>query len=1027
MFLAIHIALVLQLNLAVSAVGASVDFVREVRPILEKHCYECHGPEKQKNGYRLDVRDIALKGGDSGAAAIRPHDAKQSPLIRFVSGEDEDMVMPPKKSKKPRLTMAEVDVLRAWINEGPAWPDEFAGTASDTKPLWSLKSLVKPPVPEGAANPIDAFVRSRLKTKNLTPSAAADRRTLIRRLTYDLTGLPPTWEQVEAFLIDKDAKAYDTLVARLLASPRYGEHWARHWLDVANYADTHGNDHDYVRSNAWHYRDYVIGALNADKPYARFVQEQVAGDALFPDAAEATVALGFLAAGPWDHTLMVTVREDTVDHRSAQNLDRDNMVSAAIGTFQSLTVHCARCHDHKFDPISQREYYALQAVFAGVDRANRPFDMDPHTQAARRRLLADQRALQQRDASLLVTLATPEVTERVAAFEGMWLRREEAWSPFEIVSVVSTGGASLTRQADGSWFASGTRPDRDTYIVTARRRAGKLSAVRLEVLPDDRLPQRGPGRWDNGNFHLTELRAFAAPTGASEGAKPLVFARATADYDEGPAISAAQAIDGKNDTQWGVHPRYGEPHEAVFELKDPAEFPEGTTFTLLLENQAGAPGHGIGRFRLSASDAVPSTLALAPLPAELTTILRLPAGDRTSAQRQELALAVLKTENQRALAALPAPQFVYAVTRDFPPDGENFKPAPQPRLIHLLARGELGRPGELIGPGTLGCVPGLPSELAIAEAGDESARRAALALWLTDERNVLTWRSIVNRVWHYHFGRGLSDTPNDFGKMGGTPSHPDLLDWLAIWFRDEAKGSLKALHRLIVTSATWKQTSLAPWDKGFGNSGGGSNDYPTGRADQGTARDSDNRLLWRQNRSRLSGEQVRDTLLTLGGQLDLTMGGPSAVQFNSRGDATFMSGGNPAFLDYEHFDPEAPAARRRAIYRFIFRTVPDPFMDALDCPDGGAFTPVRGASATAQQAFAMLNDAFLIRQCEHIADQLAAQGSTPETQAESAFQRILLRAARTPERAQLAAYLQSHGLANACQLLVNSSEFLYLD
>jgi len=1006
MFLAICIALALQLDLPVTAEGAPVDFVRDVRPILQQHCYECHGPEKQKNGYRLDVRDIALKGGDSGAAAIRPHDSKQSPLIRFVSGEDEDMVMPPKKSKKPRLTKAEVAVLRAWIDEGPAWPEEFAGTTKDAKPHWSLTPLVKPVVPKDAANPIDAFVRAKLKTKNLTPSAEADRRTLIRRLSYDLTGLPPTWEEVEAFLADKDAKAYDTLVARLLASPRYGEHWARHWLDVANYADTHGNDHDYIRSNAWHYRDYVIGALNADKPYARFVQEQIAGDALFPDAAEATVALGFLAAGPWDHTLMVTVREDTVDHRSAQNLDRDNMVSAAIGTFQSLTVHCARCHDHKFDPISQREYYSLQAVFAGVDRANRPFDTDAHTQATRRKLLAEQRALQQRDAALLVTLATPEVTEKVATFEGAWLRREEAWSPFEIVSVVSTGGASLTRQADGSWFASGTRPDRDTYIVTAHRRAGKLSAVRLEVLPDDRLPQRGPGRWDNGNFHLTEFRAFAAPTGASEGAKPLVCAHATADYDEGPAISAAQAIDGKNDTQWGVHPRYGEPHEAVFVIKDRTEFPEGTTFTILLEHQAGAKGHGIGRFRLSASDAVPSTLTLAPLATELTMILRLPASDRTSAQRQELALAVLKMENQQALAALPAPQFVYAVTRDFPPDGENFKPSPQPRLIHLLARGELGRPGELIGPGTLGCVPGLPSELAIADAGDESARRAALALWLTDERNVLTWRSIVNRVWHYHFGRGLCDTPNDFGKMGGPPSHPELLDWLAIWFRDEAKGSLKALHRLIVTSATWQQTSVA---------------------DQGAARDSDNRLLWRQNRSRLAGEQVRDTLLALGGKLDLTMGGPSAVQFISRGDATFMSGGNPAFLDYEHFDPDSPAARRRAIYRFIFRTVPDPFMDALDCPDGGAFTPVRGASATAQQAFAMLNDAFLIRQCEHLADGLATKGGAPAAQTEAAFQLILLRGARDSERAKFTAYIESHGLANACQLLVNTSEFLYLD
>ena len=988
------------------ATGAPVDFVREVRPILQKHCHECHGPEKQKNGYRLDVRDSALKGGDSGEAAIRPHDARRSPLIRYVSGEDEEKLMPPKKSKKARLTTAEVEVLRAWINEGPAWPDEFAGTTKDAKPHWSLTPLVKPAMPKGAANPIDAFIRAKLKERNLAPSPEADRRTLIRRVGYDLTGLPPSPDEVIAFVADEDRHAYEKLVERLLASERYGEQWARHWLDVANYADTHGNDHDYARPNAWHYRDYVIRALNGDKPYARFVQEQVAGDALFPDDSEATLALGFLAAGPWDHTLMVTVREDTVDHRSAQNLDRDNMVSTAVGTFQSLTVHCARCHDHKFDPIPQREYYALQAVFAGVDRANRPFDTDPHTQAARRRLRADQRALQQRDATLLVTLATPEVAEKVAAFEGAWARREGAWAMFEIVSVVSTGGASLTRQADGSWFASGTRPDRDTYIVTAHRRAGKMSAVRLEVLPDDRLPQRGPGRWDNGNFHLTEFRAFAAPAATAEGAKPLVFARAAADFDEGPGISAAQAIDGNNDTQWGVYPRHGTPHEAVFEVKDPAVFPEGTTFTFLLENLAGATGHGIGRFRLSASDAAPTTPTLAPLPAGLAAILRLPARDRTPAQRQELALEVLKLENQRALVALPAPQFVYAVTRDFPPDGENFKPSPQPRPIHLLARGELGRPGDLIGPGTLGCVPGLPAELRIADVGDESARRAALARWLADERNVLTWRSIVNRVWHYHFGRGLCDTPNDFGKMGGTPSHPELLDWLAVWFRDEAKGSLKALHRLIVTSETWKQRS---------------------RADPGATDDSDNRLLWRQNRPRLSAEQVRDTLLVLGGRLDLAMGGPSAVQFNSRGDATFMSGGNPAFLDYEHFDPDSPAARRRAIYRFIFRTVPDPFMDALDCPDGSASTPVRGVSATAQQAFAMLNDAFLIRQCEHIAHHLAAKGGTPETQAEPAFQSILLRGARDQERAKFVAYIQRHGLANACQLLLNSNEFLYLD
>ena len=283
-----------------------------------------------------------------------------------------------------------------------------------------------------------------------------------------------------------------------------------------------------------------------------------------------------------------------------------------------------------------------------------------------------------------------------------------------------------------------------------------------------------------------------------------------------------------------------------------------------------------------------------------------------------------------------------------------------------------------------------------------------MVVW-TDPRNVLTWRSVVNRVWQYHFGRGLCDTPNDFGKMGGTPSHPELLDWLAIWFRDEAHGSLKALHQLIVTSAVYRQSSRIS---------------PSGPAQ---ACDPDNRLLARMNSPRLSAEALRDTVLQLSGRLDLTMGGPSVVQFQHRGDATFNPGGNPAFLDYEHFDPDAPENRRRAIYRFLFRTVADPFMDALDCPDGGASAPVRSVSTTALQAFALLNDAFLIRQCEHLAGRIAPTAPTADAQAAAAFQRILRRPAQAQERVQFAAYIERHGLATACQLLLNSNEFLYVE
>lgn len=893
-----------------------------------------------------------------------------------------------------------------------AWPglsvaSELAPVSSLARPHWSLTPLAKPVVPSGGGNPIDAFIRARLAEKQLTDSRAADRRTLLRRVSYDLTGLPPTPEEVDAFVSSSEPGAYDAWVERLLASPRHGEHWARYWLDAAHYADTHGNDHDHARPHAWPYRDYVIRSFNEDKSYARFVQEQVAGDALFPEDPQATVALGFLAAGPWDETLMVGVREDTFDHRLAQVLDRDDIVTTVMSTFQSLTVHCARCHNHKFDPITQQEYYALQAVFAGVDRADRPFDSDPATHAQRRELMARKGALVRREPAVLVSLETPETLRKVASVEERQASRREAWPLLDVVSVASASGAetSFARQADGSWFVSGARPDKDTFLVTAQTQDRDLRALRLEALPDERLPGQGPGRYEpTGNFHLTEFRADVQPTvGETTGATRVRFSRATADHsDRGDGI--ANAVDGRSNTFWSVHPRYGEVHEAVFELAEPLGFEGGTTLLLRLE-QNGTAGHQLGRFRLSFCTSALAEDRRAPLPAATVDLLRKPESSRTPEERHELALQVLGDDVERDLAALPEPQQVYAITRDFPANGSH-KPAAQPRPIHRLTRGDLNQPAELVGPGALDCVPGLSAALLIADQADESLRRVAFARWLTDEHNALLWRSIVNRVWHGHFGRGLCESPNDFGRMGDIPSHPELLDWLAVWFRDEAKGSLKALHRLIVTSETYRQAS-----------------HPDAEA---VTRDADNRLLGRMNRTRLTAEQVRDSLLQAAGELDLTMGGPAVVQFVDHGKATFMpDGGAPAFLDYEHFPPEAPENRRRAIYRFVFRTVPDPLMDALDAPDGGALTPVRSQSTTAIQAFALLNNPFVIRQCEQIAARI--QRETSGDAAAHVFRVLLQREPRSEEHMRLDAYARKYGLANAVQMVINSNEFLYLD
>ncbi len=910
---------------------------------------------------------------------------------------------------------ASLAVSLAFVVAASVWGVETSPAPQEGP--WSLRPLVKPDPPSTQGHPIDAFIDAKLNEEGLQRSPQADPRTLIRRLYFDLTGLPPTPDEVEAFLSECAAgsldAAYSKLVDRLLASPRYGEHWARHWLDVVQYADTHGNDHDYARPNAWPYRDYVIRAFNDDKPYARFIQEQVAGDALFPEDPQAAIALGFLAAGPWDDTLLVTVREDTVDHRMGRNLDRDNIVSTVMSSFTSMTVHCARCHDHKFDPISQREYYGLQAVFAGVDRADRAVDADPRTAQRRNELTARKREIDARDPALLASLDSPQVAGKVAAVEADYAKRGAKWSPVEITNVVSEAagdGTDFTREADGSWFVGGTRPDTDTFIITARTTLRGVRALRLEALPDGRLPQGGPGRFDNGNFHLAQFRATAQPaTGESKDATSLEFIRAWSDHsDAGDVVS--HTLDGNPQTFWSIHPLYNQPHQAIFELKEPLHDEAGAVLTIYLDF-TGKSGHQIGRFRLWARTEALSDAELAPIARPIAELLRIPEANRTIEQRRDLALRILADEVERELAALPAPQLVYAATHEFTPQG-SFKPAGRPRPIHLLARGDIDKPLELVGPGALGRVPGLPGELDVNDPDDESARRAALARWLSDENNVLTWRSIVNRVWHYHFGRGICDTPNDFGMMGGVPSHPELLDYLAVWLRDEAKGSLKSLHRLMVTSQTYRQRS-DPQDPLLREMGG--------------RLDSDNRLLWRMNRTRLTGEVIRDTVLQLSDRIDLTMGGPAAIQFVHFGDATFRTNGAPPRLDYDGFDPDAPENRRRAIYRFLFRTVPDPLMEALDCPDGGASVPVRGESTTAAQALAMLNNAFLIRQCEHIAARLEARFPTLDQQVAGAYRLMLQRDPSEEELAATMTYAQRHGLANACHVLLNANEFIYVD
>ena len=986
-----------------------VDFIRDVQPILQQNCYRCHGPEKQKSGLRLDHRSGALHGGDGGPAIV-PGKSAESRMIQYVAGLVEDMVMPPPKSGATRLSPTQVGLLRAWIDQGARWPVTELAESSKSD-FWVFRAATPPAVPcpknpGWARNEVDRFILDRLEREGLSPAPEADRRTLIRRVSFDLTGLPPTPEEVQSFLADQETDAYERMVDRLLASPRYGERWARHWLDIVHYGETHGYDKDKPRLTAWPYRDYVIRSFNQDKRYARFVAEQIAGDVLFPEDPDGVVATGFLAAGPWDFVGHVELPESKTDGLIARYNDRDDMVMTTMSTFQSLTVHCARCHDHKFDPISQEDYYSLQAVFAGIDRAERSFDPDPAVFGKRKRLQAeiDRATARKRELEAAVLKTSPRILS-LADARIQELSKEQA----------ALAKAAATPDSPSNGYHSGiaSTPDTLKWVQVDLGAEIPIDQIRL-------IPARPTDFPDSPGFGFpTRFRVEVASDTNFE--KPILLLDHTGkDFqnpgDEPVAIPAegkmARAVRVTATRLWERTSDY------VFALAELQVMSRGQnaalgkTVTALDSIESGrwakaflADGFG-SRKRLdpaggsTAATGIERRAALAneleQLQAERKQLLDrvVAAPVRAELEQTEARLDELK----QALAALPRPQKVFAAAHDFEATG-SFHPAKEPRPVAVLRRGDVKQPIHLAVPGALSCLPGLPSRFALENPADEGSRRAALAKWIIAPENLLTRRSIVNRIWQEHFGRGLVDTPNDFGHMGSRPSHPELLDWLAFWFAAHGE-SMKALHRLLLTSATYRQAVTSN--------------------PESAKVDADNRLLWRMNRSRLDAESLHDSILYVAGRLDLTEGGPSVQQF-------FFKDDHSPVYDYTRFDVDRPEARRRSVYRFIVRSVPDPWMESLDCPDASLLAPKREATVTALQALSLWNDPFVLRQCAACAQRLGQASPDPGTEVELLCQLAWSRPPKAGERAELMAYTREHGLANLCRVILNSSEFMFVE
>jgi mono/diheme cytochrome c family protein len=935
-----------------------VDFRKDVEPIFASHCLQCHQGKNPMGDFRLDSRK-ALEGGLSGKVII-PGKSADSLLVKMIAGQIEGKRMP--LGGDP-LTDEQIGLVRAWIEQGAAWPEDPAELAPNEK-HWAYIPPVRPPLPETRQknwprNPIDTFVLARLEKEALTPSPEAARAQLIRRLSLDLVGLPPSVEEVDAFIADKNPDAYEKLVERLLASPHYGERWARHWLDLARYADSHGYESDPLRS-MWKYRDWVIDAFNRNLPFDQFTIEQLAGDMLPNATLDQKIASGF------HRNTMINMEGgvDAQETRVESVVDRTNTTATL---WLGSTLACAQCHNHKYDPFTQKEYYQFFAFFNNtVDGQER--DEKPEIEAPTLEEQTKRDAIRAEIARLesILTTSTPQLDEAQKKWESHIDARPVEWTVLRPTGLLSSGGATLRVLPDHSILAEGPNPENDVYTIGAQTDLKSITGFRIEVLPDASMPAGGPGRNADGSFVLSCLEVQVSPRGTPQTVQPVAWTRAMAEQTA-TDYTVESLIGSKPGAGWSIEIPKGSQRvgvSAFFEAAAGAGFEQGTTLTITLGHRSKKKTANLGRFRLS----VTSSKEPVSLPDSIRVILALAPGGRNDDQKAQLAVyyrsvAPELEDIRRRITSLrdSEPKF---------PSIMVMEERTEPRTTTIHIRGSFLDKGEKVTPAVPAVFAPLPS--------DQPANRLTLARWLASERNPLTARVTINRIWEQYFGRGLVTTAEDFGTQGESPSHPELLDWLAAELVAK-KWDLKAMHRLIVTSAMYQQSSRVTPEL--------------------AQHDPYNRLLARGSRFRLDAEAIRDVALKASGLLSERVGGPSVFPPQPEGIWT------------QHYSEERWAISkgedryRRGLYTFWRRTSPYPTFVTFDAPSREYCTVRRPRTNTPLQALTTLNDPGFFDAAQHLALRMVKEaGSTPEERVVRGFRLCLSRQPQPAELQQLVSF-----------------------